>query len=127
MQLSMPTEGEEDKESQFVGELAEHNSASGAGQLGQGSIDDWIGQAVDLVKSHLISSVRSEVEGLKDKISQLEDTVRHLSRENKVLRSHVPPEVLSQLDAGRTLMGPNIVNSMPPPEPSHPALQPPQH
>ena len=123
MQLSIPTEGE-DKESQCVGELAEQASGSDAGQ---GSIDDWIGQAVDLVKYHLISSVRSEVEQLKDKISQREDTVRHLSRENKLLRSHVPPEVLSQLNAGRTLMGPNILNSLPPPEPSLPALQPPQH
>ena len=56
-----------------------------------------------------------------------QDTVGHLSRENEVLRSHVPPEVLSQLTAGRTLMGPPILNSLPPPEPSLPALQPPQH
>jgi len=105
------------------GEL-EHESASGAGQ---GSIDNRIEQAMDLVKSHLMSAVRSEVEELRDKISKLEDTVQILSRENEVLRTHVPAEVLGQLQAGRTLMAPPHLNSLPPPEPSHPALQPPQH
>lgn len=98
--------------------------ASGAGQ---GSIDNRIEQAMDLVKSHLMSAVRSEVEELRDKISKLEDTVQILSRENEVLRTHVPAEVLGQLQAGRTLMAPPHLNSLPPPEPSHPALQPPQH
>merc|ERR1712013_152477 len=51
------------------GEL-ENESASGAGQ---GSIDNRIEQAMDLVKSHLMSAVRSEVEELRDKISKLED------------------------------------------------------
>ena len=122
MQQSIATEGE-DKENQLVGELSEHKSGS---VTGQGSIDSWIGEAVDLVKSHLISSVRSEVEQLQDRISQLEDTVSQHSRENKVLRSLVPKEVLSQINAGRAPMGPYIHNTLPPPEPSLPALQPPQ-
>jgi len=100
-------------------------SASGAGQ---GSIDNRIEQAMDLVKSHLMSAVRSEVEELRDKISKLEDEVNILSRDNALLRSHVNPEVLSQLTLqGRTLLGPQILNSLAPPEPSHPSLQPPQH
>jgi len=99
--------------------------ASGAGQ---GSIDNRIEQAMDLVKSHLMSAVRSEVEELRDKISKLEDEVNILSRDNALLRSHVNPEVLSQLTLqGRTLLPPQILNSLAPPEPSHPSLQPPQH
>merc|ERR1719239_1392762 len=69
---------EEGKETQWGGEL-EHESASGAGQ---GSIDNRIEQAMDLVKSHLMSAVRSEVEELREKIAKLEDTVQVLSREN---------------------------------------------
>jgi len=101
-------------------------SASGAGQ---GSIDNRIEQAMDLVKSHLMSAVRSEVEELREKIAKLEDTVQVLSRENDTLRNHVTPEVLSQLPnpAQRGLLGPQHLNSLPPPEPAHPALQPPQH
>jgi len=44
----------------------------GASGAGQGSIDHRIEQAMDLVKSHLMSAVRSEVEELRDKISKLE-------------------------------------------------------
>jgi FtsZ-binding cell division protein ZapB len=101
-------------------------SASGAGQ---GSIDNRIEQAMDLVKSHLMSAVRSEVEELREKIAKLEDTVQVLSRENDTLRNHVTPEVLNQLPnpAQRGLLGPQHLNSLPPPEPAHPALQPPQH
>jgi len=99
-------------------------SASGAGQ---GSIDHRIEQAMDLVKSHLMTAVRSEVEELREKISKLEDTVGHLSRENEVLRANVQPEVLASLLGSRSILG-----SLPPepglaPHP-HPALQPPsQH
>merc|ERR1719239_450229 len=120
------TRGEEEgKETQWGGEL-EHESASGAGQ---GSIDNRIEQAMDLVKSHLMSAVRSEVEELREKIAKLEDTVQVLSRENDTLRNHVAPEVLNQLPnpAQRGLLGPQHLNSLPPPEPAHPALQPPQH
>ena len=59
----------------------------------------------------------------------MQDTVQVLSRENDTLRNHVAPEVLSQLPnpAQRGLLGPQHLNSLPPPEPAHPALQPPQH
>jgi len=77
-------------------------SASGASQ---GSIDNRIEQAMDLVKSHLMSAVRSEVEELRDKISKLEETVNHLSRENEVLRANVAPEVLASLTGGVRVLG----------------------
>lgn len=98
-------------------------SASGAGQ---GSIDHRIEQAMDLVKSHLMSAVRSEVEELRDKISKLEDTVSHLSRENEVLRANVNPEVLASLLGNRSILG--GLPPDPPGHPGHPALPPPnQH
>jgi len=104
----------------------------GASGAGQGSIDNRIEQAMDLVKSHLMSAVRSEVEELRDKISKLEDTVTILSRENEVLRANVNPEVLASLTGNRNLVGGmNSISNLPcqPPDPSgHPALQPPnQH
>merc|ERR1711872_957151 len=52
---------------------------------------------MDLVKSHLMSAVRSEVEELRDKISKLEDTVTILSRVNEILRANVNPEVLASM------------------------------
>jgi len=105
------------------GEL-ENESASGAGQ---GSIDNRIEQAMDLVKSHLMSAVRSEVEELRDKISKLEDTVTILSRENEVLRANVNPDVLASLTGNRNLVGGMNSISNQPPDP-HPALPPPnQH
>merc|ERR1712180_189969 len=73
-------------------------SASGAGQ---GTIDNRIEQAMDLVKSHLMSAVRSEVEELRDKISRLEESVTVLSRENEMLRANVNPDVLANLTGGR--------------------------
>merc|ERR1712198_147517 len=60
---------------------------------------------MDLVKSHLMTAVRSEVEELRDKISKLEDTVNHLSRENEVLRANVNPEVLTSLLGNRSILG----------------------
>merc|ERR1712018_847541 len=114
--------GEEGRDTQWPGEL-EHESASGAGQ---GSIDNRIEQAMDLVKSHLMSAVRSEVEELRDKISKLEDTVSHLSRENEVLRANVNPEVLASLLGNRSILG--GLPPDPPGHPGHPALPPPnQH
>merc|ERR1719168_545650 len=95
-------------------------SASGAGQ---GSIDHRIEQAMDLVKSHLMSAVRSEVEELRDKISKLEDTVNHLSRENEILRANVNPEVVASLLGNRSILG-----GLPPDPALHTALPPPnQH
>lgn len=70
-------------------------SASGAGQ---GTIDNRIEAAMDLVKSHLMSAVRSEVEELRDKISKLEESVTVLSRENEILRANVNPDILANLN-----------------------------
>jgi len=99
----------------------------GASGAGQGSIDNRIEQAMDLVKSHLMSAVRSEVEELRDKISKLEDTVTILSRENEVLRANVNPDVLASLTGNRNLVGGMNSISNQPPDP-HPALPPPnQH
>merc|ERR1711982_319027 len=73
-----------------------------------------IEQAMDLVKSHLMNAVRSEVEELKEKIIKLEETISQqqmeiskqhndfnrevgkLQAENEFLKSQVPPEVLVQ-------------------------------
>merc|ERR1711953_229340 len=88
------------------------NSASGTNQ---GAIDNRIEQAMDLVKSHLMNAVRSEVEELKEKIIKLGETISQqqmeiskqhndfnrevgkLQAENEFLKSQVPPEVLVQL------------------------------
>lgn len=86
-------------------------SGSGAGQA---SIDNRIEQAMDLVKSHLMNAVRSEVEELKDKINKLEDTISHLSRENELLRSRASPETLQMVTGG----GPSQ-----PPDPAKPPVQ----
>ena len=79
------------------------------------AIDNQIEQALDLVKSHLMNAVQSEVEELKGKIFKLEDTinqqqveltqthsdfnreVRKLRIENEFLRNHVGPEIIDQL------------------------------
>merc|ERR1711997_611972 len=88
-----------------------NNCASGTNQ---GAIDNRIEQAMDLVKSHLMNAVRSEVEELKEKIIKLEETISqqqdaldkqqtnfnrdygNLQRENEFLRSQVSTEVLLQ-------------------------------
>lgn len=87
-------------------------SASGTNQ---GAIDNRIEQAMDLVKSHLMNAVRSEVEELKEKIIKLEETISQqqieltkqhtdfrsevgkLQNENEFLKNHVAPDVLVQL------------------------------
>ena len=51
----------------------------------------------DLVKSHLMNAVRSEMEELKEKIVKLEDTVSTLQYENDYLRANASENVLSQL------------------------------
>jgi len=81
----------------------------------QDAIDNRIEQALDLVKCHLMNTVLSEVEELKEKINKLEETVsqqqlelakKHsdfdqevekLQTENEFLRNHVGPEVINQL------------------------------
>jgi len=85
-------------------------SASGAGQ---GTIDNRIEQAMDLVKSHLMSAVRSEVEELRDRITKLEETNNVLYRENEVLRANVNPDVLASI-SGRQQQ------SLQPPDPQQP-------
>jgi len=87
----------------------------GASGTNQGAIDNRIEQAMDLVKSHLMNAVRSEVEELKEKIIKLEETISQqqneiskqhtdfnrevgkLQAENEFLKSQVPPDVLVQL------------------------------
>jgi polyhydroxyalkanoate synthesis regulator phasin len=87
-------------------------SASGTNQ---GAIDNRIEQAMDLVKSHLMNAVRSEVEELKEKIIKLEETINQqqielttsasnfnravgkLQAENQFLRNHVGSDVINQL------------------------------
>merc|ERR1712038_2111186 len=56
----------------FIDILKVFLSASGTNQ---GAIDNRIEQAMDLVKSHLMNAVRSEVEELKEKIIKLEETI----------------------------------------------------
>lgn len=92
-------------------------SGSGAGQT---SIDNRIEQAMDLVKSHLMNAVRSEVEELKEKINKLEDTISHLSRENEILRARASPETLQVL-TGSVLSLPG--NGGQPPDPAKPPVQ----
>merc|ERR1712062_370345 len=90
-------------------------SSTSASGTNQGAIDNRIEQAMDLVKSHLMNAVRSEVEELKEKIIKLEETISQqqmeiskqhtdfnreigkLQAENEFLKSQVPPEVLVQL------------------------------
>jgi len=69
----------------------------GASGTNHGAIDNRIEQAMDLVKSHLMNAVRSEVEELKEKIIRLEDTIINLQGENEVLKRNVPSDVLRQI------------------------------
>ncbi|KAK6618141.1 hypothetical protein RUM44_002591 [Polyplax serrata] len=51
----------------------------------------------DLVKTHLMLTVREEVEVLKDKITELMDRISQLEVENTILKAHASQETLSQL------------------------------
>jgi hypothetical protein len=62
------------------------------------AIDSKIEQAMDLVKTHLMFAVREEVEILRAKIVELDNTIAQLQSENAILREHVPPEILQNLD-----------------------------
>ena len=75
-------------------------------ESGHKPIDSRIEQALDLVKSHLRNSVRSELEELMDKVKILEDTVTIISQENEFLKGNVKPEVLSQLALSEPLQNP---------------------
>lgn len=90
--------GQEGQRVVEAGQRAEelYDSESGSGS-GTTSIDNRIEQAMDLVKSHLMNAVRSEVEELKDKINKLEDTISHLSRENEMLRARASPDTIQAL------------------------------
>jgi len=94
----------------------------------QDVIDNRIEQALDLVKCHLMNTVLTEVEELKEKITKLEETVNQqqmelakkhsdfdqelgkLQTENEFLRSHVGPEIINQLP---NLQINNSVNRLP--------------
>merc|ERR1712223_1182219 len=97
------------------------NRNANASGSNQGAIDNRIEQAMDLVKSHLMNAVRSEVEELKEKIIKLEETISQqsleltkqhtdfnrevgkLQAENEFLRTQVGPEVITQLSNLQTV------------------------
>lgn len=54
------------------------------------AIDNKIEQAMDLVKSHLMYTVREEVEVLKEKIAELMEKIQQLETENNFLKSQIP-------------------------------------
>lgn len=54
------------------------------------AIDNKIEQAMDLVKSHLMYTVREEVEVLKEKIAELMERIQQLETENNFLRTQIP-------------------------------------
>ena len=59
----------------MVERLEDISNSESASGINQGTIDNRIEQAMDLVKSHLMNAVRSEVEELKEKIIKLEETI----------------------------------------------------
>jgi len=48
---------------------------------------------MDLVKNHLMSAVRGEVDEMREKIIRLEEGMARLQVENDILREHVSREV----------------------------------
>lgn len=64
------------------------------------AIDNKIEQAMDLVKSHLMYTVREEVEVLKEKIAELMERIQQLETENNYLRSQIPKNQQSQNPGG---------------------------
>ena len=60
---------------ELVERLEDISNSESASGINQGTIDNRIEQAMDLVKSHLMNAVRSEVEELKEKIIKLEETI----------------------------------------------------
>lgn len=64
------------------------------------------------MKSHLMFTVREEVEVLKERIEELLRRINQLEIENNFLRANVAPEVLDALNNGAALKeqeGPNNV------------------
>lgn len=66
------------------------------------AIDNKIEQAMDLVKSHLMYTVREEVEILKEKIAELMERIQQLETENAFLRSQIPKNPGDQGSGGGT-------------------------
>lgn len=64
------------------------------------AIDNKIEQAMDLVKSHLMYTVREEVEILKEKIAELMERIQQLESENAFLRSQIPKTAGDQSSGG---------------------------
>lgn len=64
------------------------------------AIDNKIEQAMDLVKSHLMYTVREEVEVLKEKIAELMERIQQLETENNYLRSQIPKNQQNQNTGG---------------------------
>lgn len=60
----------------------------------------WLILFQDLVKSHLLYTVRAEVEVLKHRIAELLDRINQLEVENNFLRANAAPEVLTALNNG---------------------------
>lgn len=60
-------------------------------------IDNKIEAAMDLVKKHLMSAVRDEVDELKEKIKDLTAENLRLKTESQEILAAIPPEIKSQL------------------------------
>ncbi|XP_057651530.1 TSC22 domain family protein 2 isoform X1 [Diorhabda carinulata] len=77
------------------------------------AIDNKIEQAMDLVKSHLMYTVREEVEVLKEKIAELMERIQQLETENNFLRSQIPksqtipPTPASNIQQSNIVINPN--------------------
>ncbi|KRT83387.1 hypothetical protein AMK59_3876 [Oryctes borbonicus] len=70
-------------------------------------IDHKIEQAMDMVKTHLMHSMRAEVESLRAKITELLERIHQLEIENDFLKSNAAPEVLIALNNGAAKMRSN--------------------
>lgn len=66
------------------------------------AIDNKIEQAMDLVKSHLMYTVREEVEVLKEKIAELMEKIQQLETENNFLKSQIPKNQNANANANAT-------------------------
>ncbi|XP_032994051.1 protein bunched, class 2/F/G isoform-like [Lacerta agilis] len=67
------------------------------------AIGDKIEQALDLVKTHLVYTVREEVDLLKDQIRELLEKNGRLQRENHLLKNLASPEQLQNVKSHRPL------------------------
>lgn len=67
-------------------------------EMNQESLDVQIEQAMDMMKTILKTTVRSEFCKYQNKIVRLEEIAEQLQHENKLLRNYVDSEVISQLE-----------------------------